>query len=395
MSVSENGGYQPSVSKVDVVSQQRALGASGHFTPNKIIVGMPPYPELEKNVKTALAATDPDKTQLEVADIRRGIEVPSDTYGQLFNGQSFTLTNDGSTSTVYGNVLYPYDNSQPYGAANNITKPSGTNHQWLSVDFVTHNLQSAGSTFGAHIGIILYRWRQLYAPGGLIGNVYPFVGAGAIFGNPVGNPARCGGTSAPNVGWDAPQFNTVVELFGRRVYLAAGDPYALVTPPFTPNSDPYGSLNGVEIAPSTSPPQVGGNLWSPSCSRAGVQDETQYRMITHASDGGWSSYFLYKKVGSVWQLLASSSTGAGSNGSTGTSKQIAPTGYTTPASTMVYGPWGSQLLAFRSSPTSAYGTFNANMGGFAIAAVHGPVSYSVDFSNVQFGACLEGSNCYY
>lgn len=381
-----DGSYKPSVSKVDPAQQLRALGKTGHLNPTKIIIGMPPYPELEA-AAAKTASVKNGSVQIP------GAAVPTDTWQQLFNGQAFTISNDGTTKTTYGNAVYPYDASQPYGAGNNIAKPSQTNHQWLSIDFVTHSFAASG----AHFGVILYRWRQLFAQGGGVGNVYPLVGAGAIAGDLHNSSAGCGGPGG-YVGGASPWPNTQIELFGRHTYMTSYDPYALVTPAYSPNQDPWnGSI--LEIPPSSNPYAYGGNIWSPSCSLNQLSDETSYRMIVHASDGGYASYFLYVNIGGSWQLLASPSTGASPNGTTGTSYRIAPTNYTTPTSTYTYNPWSGQydqFVVYRDSPTSQYGTFNANMGGFAIGAAFGKdKTWSIDFSNVQFGACLEGSNCYY
>ena len=397
LSVDALGRYQPSVSNVNAAQQVNALGTNGHLTPTKIIIGMPPYPELEAGTVSSLSATAAIKVSAATSTISSNA-TPADTYQRLFNGQSFTMTNYGSTGTIYGNAIYPYNANNPYGAENNIYKPSGTNHQWLSMDFTTSNFTSAGT----HIAVILYRWRQIYATSDppphpqLIQDIYPLVGAGAIAGNNAASTAGCGYSGTPhNAGSSAPIYNAQTELFGRRVYLASYDPYSLVSPPFVPNQDPYGPVATAnnEIPASANPANPASNVWSPSCSLAGLSDGTNYRLIVHASDGGWASYFFYKNVGGSWQLLASPSGGASPNG---TSYQIAPTSYTTPASTYQYDPLGyPYYYAFRASPTSTYGTFNANMGGFAIVGVGSAVSWSINFTNVQFGACLEGSNCNY
>lgn len=86
------------------------------------------------------------------------------------------------------------------------------------------------------------------------------------------------------------------------------------------------------------------------CGTHAISNGATYRFIVQAGDSGWVAYYLYLKVNWTWYQVRVYS------------EQIAPPG-STPG-----------------------GTFNQNRGGIAIGTTEGVRDFTINFTNVQYGA---------
>lgn len=158
--------------------EQRYFLPLGRFNPNQIIIGKPPFPELEgakviggeppKHLlnKSPLLTTTPWGTKPildEGAQAIPGGGTEATQAGMTYQplASSFSLSYSHSLATVYGTAVLPY----PETPGSPLQKPAGTNHQWISFDFVASNYFSnaSGQTAGSHVPIVMYRWSQFSA----------------------------------------------------------------------------------------------------------------------------------------------------------------------------------------------------------------------------------------